>query len=174
MLEFIVHGIIYNILVSSALLLLVARNPRYMMQDYPPDVTAHVPPRTPGEKRGALIWGMPFLLILTLYPLVLSIVLRFCSGYEWYQSALLAFILYFSFNLVDWLVLDWLIFCTITPRFMVLPGTEGHPGYKNYRFHFFGFLKGLLFTLAAGVLTLALTEAAALLSWVFTGNRLYR
>jgi hypothetical protein len=24
----------------------------------------------------------------------------------------------------------------------VLPGTEGHKGYKNYRFHFYAFLKG--------------------------------
>ena len=46
------------------------------------------------------------------------------------------------FNSVDWLILDWLIFCTITPAFLVIPGTEGSPGYKNYVFHFRGFLIG--------------------------------
>jgi hypothetical protein len=45
----------------------------------------------------------------------------------------------FLFNLVDWLILDWLIVCTITPKFMVLPGTEGMAGYKNYATHFRGF-----------------------------------
>lgn len=58
------------------------------------------------------------------------------------------------FNLFDLIILDWLFFCTIQPRSMVLPGTEGMAAYRDYRFHFIGFLKGLGFT-AFGSLIIA-------------------
>src|SRR5260370_545802 len=57
----------------------------------------------------------------------------------------------FLFNMVDWLILDWLIFCTFTPRFAVLPGTEGMAGYKNYAMHFRGFLIGTIYSAGIGV-----------------------
>jgi hypothetical protein len=55
------------------------------------------------------------------------------------------------FNTFDLILLDWLLFCTVQPRLMVLPGTEGMPGYRNYRFHFVGFLKGLSFCVVGGL-----------------------
>lgn len=42
---------VYNLLACLALLWLVGRNPRYMMQDYPPEITANIPPQTAEEKR---------------------------------------------------------------------------------------------------------------------------
>ncbi|MDW6058501.1 hypothetical protein SAZ11_11010 [Streptomyces sp. FXJ1.4098] len=33
------------------------------------------------------------------------------------------------------MVLDWRLFCRVQPRFMVLPGTEGMPEYRDYAFH---------------------------------------
>ena len=55
-------------------------------------------------------------------------------------------------NLVDWLILDWLIICTITPKFVVLPGTEGMAGYKNYAMHFRGFLIGTALSVVVGLI----------------------
>jgi uncharacterized membrane protein YhaH (DUF805 family) len=63
------------------------------------------------------------------------------------------------FNLFDLIILDWLFFCTIQPRSMVLPGTEGMAAYRDYRFHFIGFLKGLGFT-AFGSLIIAVLWTA--------------
>jgi len=57
----------------------------------------------------------------------------------------------FVFNMVDWLLIDWLIFCTITPSFVVLAGTEGMAGYKNYAMHFRGFLIGMVFSVVLGL-----------------------
>jgi len=48
------------------------------------------------------------------------------------SSALIAFF----FAVWDLLILDWLIFVTIQPDFIVIPGTEGLAGYKDYWFHF--------------------------------------
>jgi len=55
------------------------------------------------------------------------------------------------FNTFDLIILDWLLFCTVQPKLMVLPGTEGMPGYRDYRFHFIGFLKGLIFCMMGGL-----------------------
>ena len=63
------------------------------------------------------------------------------------------------FNLVDLLVMDWLIVCTITPRFLVLPGTEGMAGYKDYRTHPRGFVIGS----AVAIMGSGLIAAASLL-----------
>ncbi|MBC8448352.1 MAG: hypothetical protein H8D78_11425, partial [Chloroflexi bacterium] len=46
-----------------------------------------------------------------------------------------ALILFF-FAVWDLLILDWLIFVTIQPDFVVIPGTEGLAGYADYWFHF--------------------------------------
>ena len=54
------------------------------------------------------------------------------------------------FNTYDLLVLDWLFFCTIQLRAMILPGTEGMAAYRDYRFHFIGWLKGLAFAVVIG------------------------
>jgi hypothetical protein len=40
---------------------------------------------------------------------------------------------------------------TIQPRLIVLPGTEGMAGYKDYAFHFYGFLKGVIGSAAVSV-----------------------
>jgi hypothetical protein len=54
-----------------------------------------------------------------------------------------SFLIFNLFNLFDLLILDWLIFVTIQPCIVVLPGTEGAAGYNDYAFHFLASLKGL-------------------------------
>ena len=61
------------------------------------------------------------------------------------------FVMCIVWNSVDLLVMDWLIFCTIQPKFMILPGSEGHPAYKDYYFHFRGFLIGCVYSAIGGV-----------------------
>jgi hypothetical protein len=56
-----------------------------------------------------------------------------------------------TWNTFDLIVLDWLVFCTIRPRAMTLPGTRGMAEYGSYRFHVIGFLKGLVFCAVGGL-----------------------
>ncbi|RJQ78661.1 hypothetical protein D5S17_12715 [Pseudonocardiaceae bacterium YIM PH 21723] len=52
----------------------------------------------------------------------------------------------------DLVVLDWVLFCTIRPRFFVLPGTEDMPEYRDYDFHWRTvFPSGALVMLGLGV-----------------------
>ena len=60
-------------------------------------------------------------------------------------------IMFGTFNVLDCFVFDWcLVYCQ--PRFVVLPGTEGMAGYRNYWFHFQGFLVGVPIVLAGSAL----------------------
>jgi len=60
------------------------------------------------------------------------------------------------FNAVDLLLIDWLVFCAITPRFLVIKGTEGMAGYKDYLFHLKGFATGTVLAAGAGAALAAL------------------
>ena len=68
-----------------------------------------------------------------------------------------AFGVLFIFNLVDLLLLDWLIVCWVKPHWVTLPGTE-HIAIPNpYVHHFKEFLMGTV-----GLATVALAIAALL------------
>lgn len=62
----------------------------------------------------------------------------------------------FIFNLVDLLILDWLIVCWFQPRWLIIPGTEDIFIPKQYFHHFKGFLTGTV-----GLAVVAIAIAAA-------------
>lgn len=152
--QFVLHAAVYVGLATLLLLVLVLYNPRLMLQDYPPEIKKVVPPKTEREKRLSTWLGLPFLLILFLYPIYAASAFQAQAGREAGFLALFAYAfgIAFSFNLWDWLALDWLIFCTFTPKWFVLPGSEGHPAYKDYGFHFRGFLIGTAFSALLGLI----------------------
>jgi hypothetical protein len=121
--------------------------------DYPPDIRQRYGPMSSRSARlrpfAAAIFLVPVLVIPFFGLLALRAQLSeigFIPAFVFSATALLVF------NVFDLLVLDWLFFCTIQPRIMVLPGTEGMAGYRDYRFHFIGFLKGLGFCTIGGLL----------------------
>jgi hypothetical protein len=153
--QLLIHSGIYVIIATLFLSGLVLYNPRLMMQDYPPGIKNVLPPKTEQEKRLSIWLGMPFLLILLFFPIYATFVFQTQSRGDagFVQLWLYAFCIAFAFNVWDWLVLDWLIFCTITPKWMVIPGSEGNPSYKDYAFHFRGFLTGSIFSAVLGLIT---------------------
>jgi len=110
-----------------------------------------------------LFFGFPFIFILLLYPLLFGLYGRFIIGYSFLENWLAILLMVFSFNVIDLLILDWLLFCFITPKFMIIPGTEGNPGYKNYWFHFIGFLKGCGFSIIGSFIFALVIEGIGLL-----------
>ena len=139
------HSLIYTIPASIYLVILLMIDNRMFLSkgDYPDDVMAAVPPRTKEETRKATILSVPWF-----YGHWLS---RSCSAFQFTAQAgtrlpfwavsLHAFLIFFSFWLVDLVVLDILMFATITPKFVVIPGTEGFPGYKKIDWHLRGHFK---------------------------------
>jgi hypothetical protein len=151
-------GAILSTAASLLILLTMRINPRVWLHDYPRDIQAMVPPKTANERRQSLALGIPFLIVLAAIPLASTLALE--SHYQGEMPlaplAFHAFGVAFVFNVVDLLVLDWLLFCTITPPLVVIPGTAGAAGYKDYAFHFRGFLIGTAISAVAGLLIGAL------------------
>ena len=147
-------GLILSACVSLFITITMWVNPRIWLHDYPKDIQAMVPPKSEREKRLSLLLGIPFLVFMFAYPFYSTLTFRNTTPGEisFVMLAINAFGVIFTFNLIDWLILDWLMFCTITPSFVVIPGSEGARGYKDYGFHFRGFLIGTLYSVLVGVI----------------------
>jgi len=153
--------VIDGAMLSAAAMLLIfgslRANPRIWLNDFPPDIRKAVPPKTDAEKRQSLAWGLPFLAILLGGPLVSTALLERQSGGCATFGALFlnGFGVALFFNVVDLLIVDWLVLCRFTPHFLVIPGTEGNAGYKDYGHHFRGFIIGTAMSALLGTLTAA-------------------
>lgn len=149
----ILDGALLSIIASLLILVSLRINPRMWLQDYPQDIQNRVPPKTEREKRQSLIVGIPFLVVLAVVPFISTLILKSHSGGDtsFLHLFLNAFGVAFFFNLVDLLLLDWLMFCTITPKFLVIPGTEGMKAYKDYCYHFKASLVGTALSVVAGL-----------------------
>lgn len=154
----LVHSFFYGLLLSvlSSIVLLGSAylNPESMVDGYPPDIQAKHGPMSQRARRHKKLVGLPFGLVLIGLLIVSIITLEEVTFTTVFVNTA---VILFMFNLVDLLVLDWLIFNTIQPRFIILPGTEGMAGYRDYGFHFRKFLKGTTGALAASLILAAIT-----------------
>lgn len=120
--------------------------------DYPPDIREKFGPISPRAARLRPLVAVVFFLLVVVIPLLgLS---RLRAGIEvipFSRAFAFAALTLLVFNAFDLVVLDWIVFCAVQPPQVVLPGTEGMAGYRDYYFHFVGFLKGLAFCGVAGL-----------------------
>jgi hypothetical protein len=155
----LVDGVALSAVAISLIFGSLRWNPRLWLQDFPKDIRDAVPPKTPGERRQSLVWGIPFLAVLFLAPFLSCRALIRDAGapvslaWLWVDAFGMAIV----FNLVDLVVVDWLVVCTITPSFLVVPGTVGFAGYKDYRHHVRAFVTG---TVASTVIAAIAAGAA--------------
>ena len=130
----LLHGAVLSVPSSLILMGAVYFNPRFARQDLPKDIQDATPPLSKKEKLQALAFTIPFLALVILVPFLSGYTLEAPTGGQ--APFLLLFLhifgVVFVFNLVDFLILDCLIYCTITPKFVIIPGTEGFAGYKDY------------------------------------------
>jgi len=141
------HLVIYNLVISIILYASLAVNSRMWMHRMPPEVVQKVPPRTPAEKRLLYYFGIPFMLVLLIYPIAYVLPL----DVSYWQRFLILAAFFAGFALWDTLVLDILIFCIITPRFIIMPGTT-RQDYANKKYHLISGSKGVPMSLAFAAL----------------------
>jgi hypothetical protein len=133
--------------------------------DYPPDIRAKYGPMSARAARLRPFFAAAVFLTVLVIPMLGLFALEAQVGHVPFLAAFaFAFIAILVFNTYDLLILDWLFFCTIQPSQMVLPGTEGMAGYRDYRFHFIGFLKGLGFCTGGGLIIAGLWAVGQLLN----------
>lgn len=135
--QFIQDAAIYNGLLASLVMGSLAQNPEIWLNDYPPDIKDKFGPQSEEANRLAKIWAIPFFVIVIGYVVFAGLRLRRANdGRLPFKDAFkYTYLLFLSFWTFDLVVLDWILFTTIQPSFVVLPGTEGMVSYKDYMFH---------------------------------------
>jgi len=155
----LIYGAVLSVLLAALFLTAAYLNPEIMLRSYPPDIKAKYGPDSERAKRQRKPMALALFVILV-GVLIFSIVQlsKASSGPLTFTAVFLSVcVTLLTFNVVDLVILDWLIFVTLQPRFVVLPGTEGMAGYKDYDFHFKAFLRGTVLCLIASLVIAGIT-----------------
>lgn len=140
-------GSLITLLLFIYLMVVGGLNPRLFLSksDLPGDILAAVPPKTPREKILSLLAGIPLIALFFILPTWSAVSFKAQAGesVSFFTLFLHVLIIVMMFNLFDLVVIDWFIINTLTPRFMVYPGTEGFAGYKDRMFHLRAHTKAL-------------------------------
>ncbi len=161
----ILHAATWGVRLSAVLFPLILGltrlNPEIMLNDYPPDIQAKYGPMSARARRlrlpvGLAVTALLVALIVWSFQAVAAAPGAGAGGdLSFHDAGLHLFVMFNVFNLLDLVVLDWLIVVRLRPRFMILPGTEGLAGYGDFAFHFKGFLIGLVISSVSSLLIAA-------------------
>jgi hypothetical protein len=152
--ESLAIGAVLSTVLTILIVVSLMINKEMWLQDYPPDVKAKWGPISEKAKRqrfgfaicifGVMIGAMAYDVIR------LEVVLGTPPSFlAIFASVVIVFAL---FNLVDAVIIDWLILLVLWPGLGVLPGTEGMAGYKDARWWTINLLKGFALAPIVGVL----------------------
>ncbi|ORX75428.1 hypothetical protein BCR32DRAFT_271910 [Anaeromyces robustus] len=148
------EGLIWSALWIGYVYMIIKLFPWTMLHDYPEDIqkASKIPKPTLKQQRSSYIWSSIGGLII-----LLSLIAFGLQAFKDEKVSLLTlfiyiFIIVMSWNVIDLIIMDWLIVCTITPDWIVIKGTKGCKGYKDYMFHFKGFLIGCIYTTITALL----------------------
>jgi len=142
-------GALLSSLFVTIVMVSLRHNAEMWLHDYPPAIQERFGPMSPAAKRQGRVVAIPLFAILLGGPALSTWRLRRrVSGELAFASAFAhAYALMALFNLVDLLIVDYLLLVRLRPSFAVLPGTEGMAAYDDVGFHVKGFGKGMAFGL---------------------------
>ena len=135
----IIHGLFFAGIITIYLLAMMKLLPPrvWAMSDYPKSITEKVSPQTKEEKKKGAIMFIPFLIISFGIPIISTLMLKVEMGgqIDIISAFLNIFGLFMFANIADLVILDILIVGTITPKWVVIPGTEDlvDTEYKAFR-----------------------------------------
>lgn len=150
--QLVQHGIVWGLIFAGAFcgatLLLGWLNAEMLLNDYPPDIRAKHGPMSVRSRHQAHLASVLLVMILGAIMVAALGQLRQASGaLTLVETFVVTLLIFQTWNLIDLVILDWLILLTWQPRFMILPGTAGLAGYHDYRYHLRKFGNGLVLTL---------------------------
>ena len=147
----LLHGSVFAVLLTLYLLAVMrGLGPRiWAFNDYPKEITDNVPPQTERERRIGAYIGIPFFILGLSFPLISTVLLEGLYGgtIPLLDAFLNFFVIYMFGNFADLVILDLLIVGTITPDWVIIPGTEHMKDkeYKDFRlYHAKGHVKGIV------------------------------
>lgn len=134
---FVRDSVLYNLTLTILVFGSMLWNREMWLNDYPPDVKAKYGPMSAKAKRQGYLLAIPLLFIMVGGAIWSTLRLKQQQGGTLSFAAAYCHTagMVMSFWLSDLLLIDGLIGVMWTPSFMVLPGTEGMAGYKDYGLH---------------------------------------
>lgn len=142
-------GFIWSVLWILYIFMILKFFPWELLHDYPEDIqqASALPFPTSRQKKSAKLSCTVFSIVIFLVLALFAITRFSASSVSFWSILSYEFIIAMFWNVTDLLIMDWLIICLITPKIVVIPGSEGCKGYKDYLFHFKGFLTGCLYSI---------------------------
>lgn len=113
------HIIVYCFIATLYLLLTLVFQPRIWLHRMPNSVKDSVARQSLQEKRKLLLLGVPWLLFVVSYPIVFSTQFDLTA----FQAAKTAATFWFSFILIDTLIVDLVLLCKLQPQLLLIQGT---------------------------------------------------
>ena len=158
---YLVDLVVLIVFFTAFVVITMLWKPRIWLHDFPADIQALAAPKTAEEKRLTVLIGGLLIVLFFGLPVLLSLDLKSTLGadFSFINAWLYVYALFLGINLWDLLALDWVGLTLVDPQKPPFAGTEGAAGWRNYAFHFYGFLKGCVFglvfaTVLAGIITL--------------------
>lgn len=144
----LLEGLVWSVMWIFYVYVLLRWFPWEMVHEYPEDVkqACTLPEPDEKQKKSSKFWGGLVSVIILITLAVFGIEYFRNADFSFFELFLFLFIIGQTWNVVDLIIMDFLIVCTLRPKWVVLPGTEGCAGYGDYFFHFKGFLIGCVYT----------------------------
>jgi hypothetical protein len=152
--ESITVGLMLGTILTIMIVVSFMINKEMWLNKYPPDVKARWGPISGKAKRQHLVFAILFFGMMIGAMVYDVIRLELVLGTPPSFLAIFASIgiVLALFNLVDAVIIDWLILLVLWPGLSVLPGTEGMPGYNDTRRWTMDLIKGFALAPLSGVL----------------------
>jgi hypothetical protein len=158
LIHIISHSLFYGLAVTLYLfLMMITLSPRvWGYQDYPERVKKKVPPQTKKEKTTAALFGIPWFIFVMVFPVVSTFMLKAKLGGDisFLHAFLNPLVLFLLATFGDLVILDWLVVSRITPRFVVIPGSNVED-YKDFSHHYKGHARSAVIMVAVSLVIAA-------------------
>ncbi len=155
------HGLFYAVIVTGYLfIMMISTSPRvWGYNDYPQSIKDKVSPQTKSERRLAMLVALPWFIFAFGFPIYSTLILKakLSNNISMWIAFLNLSVLFLFATVGDLLILDWLIVSRITPKFVIIPGTQKED-YRDFSHHFKGHAKALIaivpiFLILAGIIS---------------------
>jgi len=144
-------GLLISALLSMLIFASLYYNPRLWIGDAPKEMQEAVEPLSRREKIDRIAFGIPVMLVAFGIPVVSLLNFEALHGsVSFVEAFTFLYVAMMVFNVIDLLIIDWLVVVIWQPKVFTIPGVEHLMHLNNFNFHFRGFLKG---TVGIGVVS---------------------
>ncbi|MGI9518400.1 MAG: hypothetical protein ACR2NP_15195 [Pirellulaceae bacterium] len=151
----IVLGLAVSVVLTVLILASLAHNPRLWLGDAPKEMQKAATPLSKEERSLRIKWAVPILLVMVVVIPIVTFLIHQESPLSFVEAFGFMWIAWTTFNLVDLVIIDWLVVVRWRPDWSVIREVEHLYHLNTYWFHFKCFLIGtVVITIVSAILAL--------------------